>query len=100
MQVIAGGFIGHSCARTASDTAYCWGENERGAVGDGSTVDRLQPSAVAGGLSFNSLDAGFRHTCGRATTGAVYCWGSGGAGQLGNNSTSQSAVPTKVAGPP
>jgi len=100
VQVIAGGFIGHSCARTASDAAYCWGENELGAVGDGTTVDRLQPSAVTGGLSFSSLDAGFRHTCGRATTGAVYCWGSGGVGQLGTNPPSPTAVPTKVVGQP
>jgi alpha-tubulin suppressor-like RCC1 family protein len=100
VQLIAGGFIGHTCGLTASGTAYCWGENERGQVGDRSTVDRLEPSAVAGGLSFTRLDAGFRHTCGRATTGTVYCWGSGGAGQLGTNSTSQRAVPTKVLGQP
>jgi alpha-tubulin suppressor-like RCC1 family protein len=98
--VIAGGFIGHTCGLTASGTGYCWGENEVGAIGDGSTTDRLEPAAVAGGLSFTNLDAGFRHTCGRATNGAVYCWGSGGAGQLGVNSTSAVAVPTKVVGQP
>jgi hypothetical protein len=100
VQVIAGGFIGHSCGRTATDAAYCWGENERGAVGDGSTLDRLEPAAVAGNLSFTSLDAGFRHTCGSASSGAMYCWGSGAAGQLGTNSTSQSEVPMAVQDPP
>jgi len=99
-QVIAGGFIGHTCGLTASGAAHCWGENEVGQVGDGSMTDRMEPSAVAGGLSFTSLDAGFRHTCGRATNGTVYCWGSGGAGQLGINSTSATAAPTKVAGQP
>ena len=99
-QVIAGGFIGHTCGLTAGGAAHCWGENEVGALGIGSTVDRLEPAAVAGGLSFASLDAGFRHTCGRATNGAVYCWGSGGAGQLGINSTSAVDVPTKVVGQP
>jgi alpha-tubulin suppressor-like RCC1 family protein len=99
-QLTAGGFIGHTCGWTANGTAYCWGENERGQVGDGSTTDRLVPSPVAGGLAFSSLDAGFRHACGRATTGAVYCWGSGGAGQLGTNSTTQSNVPMKVVGQP
>jgi alpha-tubulin suppressor-like RCC1 family protein len=99
-RLIAGGFIGHTCGLTGSGTAYCWGENERGQVGDGTTTDRLGPSAVASGLSFSTLDAGFRHTCGRATTGTVYCWGSGGAGQLGTNATGQREVPTKVFGQP
>jgi alpha-tubulin suppressor-like RCC1 family protein len=101
VQLVAGGFIGHTCGITAEDTgfAYCWGENETGQVGDGSTFDRLRPSAVAGGLTFTRLDAGFRHTCGPTSSG-VYCWGSGGAGQLGTNSTDRSAVPKKVLGQP
>ena len=95
-QLIAGGFIGHTCALTGTGDAYCWGENERGQVGDGTTADRLAPTAVVGGLIFTSIDAGFRHTCGRDNTGALYCWGSGGAGQLGNNTNTQSNVPSKV----
>jgi alpha-tubulin suppressor-like RCC1 family protein len=97
-QLKAGGFIGHTCGFTAAGVAYCWGENERGQVGDGSTVDRLTPSAVTGGLNFVSLEAGFRHTCGRASDGIVYCWGSNAAGQLGNNSTTQAAAPVRVIG--
>jgi len=63
-QIIAGGFIGHTCGVTGTGTAYCWGENEVGAIGNGTLLDPLVPSAVAGGHSFSSLDAGFRHTCG------------------------------------
>jgi uncharacterized protein YjdB len=99
-QVMAGGFIGHTCGLTGSGAAHCWGDNEVGQVGDGSTTDRLEPVAVAGGHAFTRLDAGFRHTCGRASTGTVYCWGSNGAGQLGNDSNSPSAVPAKVVGQP
>jgi alpha-tubulin suppressor-like RCC1 family protein len=98
--LIAGGFIGHTCGRTGDGTAYCWGENERGQVGDGSNADRFEPSPVAGGHLFISLDAGFRHTCGRATTETVYCWGSGAAGQLGTSSTDHSPEPVEVVGQP
>jgi alpha-tubulin suppressor-like RCC1 family protein len=97
-QLVAGGFIGHTCGLTANGTAHCWGENERGQVGDGSNLDRLTPTPVAGGLSFASVAAGFRHTCALATTEALYCWGSGAAGQLGNDSTNSSAVPVAVLG--
>ncbi len=98
--VVAGGFLGHTCALSAGGTGYCWGENERGQVGDGTTTDRLSPHAVAGGLAFDQLDAGFRHTCGLTTVGVLYCWGSGAAGQLGINSTEQSDEPAKVLGQP
>jgi alpha-tubulin suppressor-like RCC1 family protein len=99
-RLIAGGFIGHTCGLDTSGAGYCWGENEVGQVGDGTTVDRSAPTAVKGGLAFTTVDAGFRHSCGRASTGAMYCWGSNGAGQLGNNSNSLSTVPVKVFGQP
>jgi alpha-tubulin suppressor-like RCC1 family protein len=98
VQVIAGGFIGHSCGRTESNDAYCGGENERGAVGDGSNLDRLEPSPVAGGLSFANLDAGFRHTCGITPAGALYCWGSGATGQLGTGATDHNNEPVAILG--
>lgn len=92
----AGGFIGHTCGLTDTGIGYCWGENERGQIGDGSTTDRLSPVAVAGSLVFADVDAGFRHTCARTTDDTLYCWGSGAAGQLGINSTTQRTVPARV----
>jgi alpha-tubulin suppressor-like RCC1 family protein len=97
-QLIAGGFIGHSCGLTSGATGYCWGENEVGAIGDGTTTDRLVPVPVAGGIGFTSLDAGYRHTCGHASSGKLYCWGSNRAGQLGVNSVETKTAPAPVAG--
>lgn len=98
VQLAAGGFNAHTCARAGGGVAYCWGDNEVGQVGDGTTIVRQTPTAVTGGLTFTSVDAGYRHTCGIASTSVVYCWGSNGAGQLGNNSTSASTVPVRVLG--
>jgi len=99
-QLAPGGFIGHTCALATDGVAYCWGDNEVGAIGDGTTDDRFVPTRVAGGFVWTRLDSGFRHTCGRASSGTFYCWGSNGAGQLGTNSTSPSSAPAKVVGQP
>lgn len=99
-QIIAGGFIGPTCGVTGGGKAYCWGENEVGDIGDGTLLDPLTPSAVAGGRTFSRLDAGFRHTCGPTTAGILYCWGSNRAGQLGVNSTAMQISPARVVGQP
>ena len=91
---------GHTCGLTSNGVAYCWGSNNLGEVGDSSNVDRTTPTAVGGGLTFSTIDAGSHHTCARATGGAVYCWGSNLTGQLGINSTISSNRPAKVAGQP
>jgi hypothetical protein len=58
--------------------AYCWGQNNFGQVGDGTTTDRLVPTLVgAGSRRFISVDAGDL-ACGiEAETGFGYCWGRG-----------------------
>lgn len=102
-QVTAGGNIddaAHTCGLTSAGAAYCWGDNNVGAVGDGTMGGRRTLVAVAGSHRFASLSAGHRHTCGRRVDGLVFCWGSGGTGQLGTSSTASSALPLKVAGQP
>jgi alpha-tubulin suppressor-like RCC1 family protein len=43
--VSAGG--SHSCGVTTSNAVYCWGYNGNGTLGDGTTTNRLVPTAVA-----------------------------------------------------
>jgi alpha-tubulin suppressor-like RCC1 family protein len=95
-QVVAG--AAHTCALTAAGVAYCWGSNGYGQLGDNSTTQRTAPVAVAGGITFDSLSAGYYHTCGVAGT-ALYCWGLDTDGQLGDDASfANKSVPTVVAG--
>lgn len=83
----------HGCALTAAGAAWCWGENEHGVVGDGSTTDRSSPVAVSGTHTFKSLAAGPTYTCGIRSDDTVWCWGT----QSGV-AAAQSLVPKQLAG--
>jgi alpha-tubulin suppressor-like RCC1 family protein len=95
--LIGGGFH-HTCGLTTSGAAYCWGWNQDGQLGDGTTTNRTTPVAVAGGLTFASLEGGGHHTCGLTSGGAAYCWGTNVTGQLGDGTSVGRATPTAVAG--
>ncbi len=88
----------YTCGVTTSGQAYCWGWNGNGQLGDSTTTGRLVPTAVAGGLTFAALSAGYAHTCGVARSAAAYCWGWGLGGQLGDGTATGRLVPTAVAG--
>ncbi|MBU1240744.1 DUF4215 domain-containing protein, partial [Myxococcota bacterium] len=87
----------HTCGLDLSGTAYCWGNNYSGQLGDGTTTNKSVPTQVVGGVSFESLFLG-NSTCGLTSTGVAYCWGSNPDGQLGDGTTTNSSTPVPVAG--
>lgn len=75
----------HTCGLSYPDNrAYCWGGNEEGELGVGSTTLSTKPAAVLGGLTFRRLTAGYNHTCGVTNDNKIYCWGLNKDGQLGD----------------
>ena len=90
----------HVCGVTLQGKAYCWGYNNSGQLGDGSSVNRDVPAPVAGDLTFASVSAGEYHTCGVTTSSDAYCWGDNFYGQLGDGSYTRSYVPVAVSGGP
>ena len=52
-QAITAG-AGSTCGVTVAQSAFCWGVNSYGQLGDGSKSNRTVPTAVSGGLTFKS----------------------------------------------
>jgi alpha-tubulin suppressor-like RCC1 family protein len=92
--IVAG--AAHTCGIARDGSAWCWGENGDGQLGNGRTQDQAAPVAVARGLTFRQLAAGERHTCGIATDGKAHCWGFGFSYALGTGATENQPEPYGV----
>jgi hypothetical protein len=91
--IAAGG--SQTCVIVADSSVQCWGANDFGQVGDGTTTNRSTPAAVAGLTGATSVAVGFRHACAVVSNGAVKCWG---RGALGDGTANDSKVPVAAAG--
>src|SRR5690606_11302419 len=90
--ITAGGST--TCVITATGAVRCWGRNDSGQLGLGSTGnigDDETPDAVGavdlGGTRAIAISAGNAHVCAVLETGSVRCWGAGANGRLGYGNT-------------
>ncbi|HIG34196.1 MAG TPA: hypothetical protein EYQ11_04900 [Candidatus Poseidoniales archaeon] len=88
----------HTCAILDDSSAYCWGRNDNGQLGDGTTNNSTTPVRVSmpSGLGVAEITAGNFHSCAVATNASVYCWGGHGQGALGLGVDVDSDVPAYV----
>lgn len=99
--ISAGGV--HVCGITLDGQTYCWGNQFRGALGNGALDGATaRPSAVLGGLTFDSVYAGAGTSCGITPEGDAYCWGINDYGMLGDSQPPEpgpeTATPSRVVG--
>lgn len=87
-----------SCAAKAQGNVLCWGANEQGQLGDGTTVARVTPAEVAGLHDAVEIIASGDTACARRRDGTVVCWGDNQYGQLASLGGKSSSTPVAIPG--
>jgi len=91
--------VGHSLAIRTNGTAWAWGRNSNGKLGDNTTVDKSSPVSVVGGFTnWCQVSAGGQHSLGLRTNGTAWAWGDGSDGKLGDNTIANKSSPVSVVG--
>ena len=85
--------VDHACVLFPGGQVGCWGANDRGQLGDGTTTPRTAPSqSVAGLPKATALASGNKWSCALLEDGRVMCWGANDRGQLGDGTMAPSSA--------
>ena len=102
VQALAAG-LSHACALTTEGNVWCWGNNQSGQLGDGTTDSHASPVRVIGlNREIQAIVASSvsESTCALDTTQTAWCWGVNTYGQLGDGTTINRYTPVAVIGIP
>ncbi len=93
VKLIASG--AQTCIVLSSGNVKCWGLNDVGQLGNGTTTTSMTPVDVIGLSDVAAVSVGDFHTCALLSSGILKCWGSNYSGQLGTGTVS-STTPVSV----
>ncbi|HET9048182.1 MAG TPA: hypothetical protein VFN29_04370 [Chiayiivirga sp.] len=87
----------HSCVVTEGGGVKCWGNNDDGQLGDGSTTSRDRPVQVVGlDSDVIAVSVGYRHSCALMHDGSARCWGKNLLNNLGDGTATERHTPVVV----
>ncbi len=97
LDIAAGG--SNVCVVGADHQVTCWGANDKGQLGDGTTTARKTPTKPKGVTSSIAIAVGDAHACAVLTSGSVMCWGENINGEVsGTPTTNPIRTPMLVSG--
>ena len=86
----------HTCVLFSDSTVGCWGWNDRGQLGDGTTTSQSTMTMINVNSNMTALTTGDKHSCAILDNASLMCWGDNLHGQLGINSTTNNPNPQFV----
>jgi alpha-tubulin suppressor-like RCC1 family protein len=87
-----------ACALHAGGSVTCWGRNNFGQLGGGTTDASVASATVLGVTNAVAISSGQSHSCALLSSGIVKCWGRGTWGVLGDGFDVDRATPVVVSG--
>lgn len=96
IQVAAGSAV--SAALKADGSAWTWGVNAVGQLGDGTIVPKSSPVPVIGGHSFLQIEAAGSTMAALKVDGSIWTWGSNSSGELADSTIVSKSSPIQVIG--
>jgi alpha-tubulin suppressor-like RCC1 family protein len=94
---VASGTI-EACAVLSDGDVDCWGSNQVGQLGNGTTENSSTPVPVSGITSAIAVTVGGEYACALLSDGAIDCWGENYSGMLGDGTRENSLTPVPVSG--
>jgi alpha-tubulin suppressor-like RCC1 family protein len=92
---LSGGNV-HSIGIKSDGTAWAWGNNFVGQLGNGTTVNSNSPVQMGNESNWTQISVGNSHNIALKNDGTLWAWGANNYGQLGDGTTINKLVPTKI----
>ncbi|MEL4106286.1 fibronectin type III domain-containing protein [Oscillospiraceae bacterium WX1] len=84
-----------SFAIDSDGNGFCWGCNDYGALGDGTTDWHMVDNPIANLTNLTQISAGYQHTVALKSDGTVWSWGNNNYRQLGSFIGNYSVIPVQ-----
>jgi alpha-tubulin suppressor-like RCC1 family protein len=92
----------HACALLQNGAVYCWGRNDRGQLGIGTTTSPVSTPSLITSHTYQVITLGALFTCGIEGTPSnraanyIDCWGDNTDGEFGNGGTTPTPTTSPV----
>ena len=87
----------HILAIKTNGTLWAWGDNTKGKLGDGTTINKPNsPIQIGTDTNWKEISAARDHSLALKSDGSLWAWGDNIYGQIGDGTTIDKLVPTRI----